>query len=396
MLDNTLKKCSQLTINGVQYNTVKEACEDLGLNYGAVMTEKNRGKKTYEEVIEHKLKLNETRTIEINGVTYSSMHEACRENGLDYARIKCHWDRHNTNPDVTIAKYIELILNGDVSLDSSVTINGVKYSSISSACKTLGINSGSIYSLLRRHPELGLTMQEAIELELKGELDKIKEDVKTKRLNDRALERADKLKAIQNFRRSPREMHKFITTKRIGETPLKEFANKNGIDYASLFMFISNNNVKNIRSEDELINEFKKSPMNVDVAMDMARRNNIPYSKFKKFISATPNIARKSQEDIIEAYKIECETLNERVSKIKCMTPVQYKEAVEKKEQTGGNIWEFKGKKYLSLNDLCDDLGIDIKKLYRIRSGYPEIADETTRIVEFLLDEKEKELENKD
>lgn len=112
MLDNTLKKCSQLTINGVQYNTVKEACEDLGLNYGAVMTEKNRGKKTYEEVIEHKLKLNETRTIEINGVTYSSMHEACRENGLDYARVKCHWDRHNTNPDVTIAKYIELILNG--------------------------------------------------------------------------------------------------------------------------------------------------------------------------------------------------------------------------------------------------------------------------------------------
>lgn len=391
MLNNTLDKPrTQLEINGKTYNTVKEACNDLGLKYNVVMAEKNRSKKTYEEVIN--FKLNNDRTVVIKGITYSSMHEACKENGIKYSKLKAHWDKYNEDPKVTLGDYLGLCIDGKIDLENKIKINGVYYKSVSEACRELGINECSIRTFLRRHPETGLTAEEVIEKQLNGELEQLKEDIRLTRLFEKAEQ---KEKALESIDKNDSTYARFITPKKIGELSRREYASLNNLDYNAFQAFLNHNKTDDILTSEQLLNSYLALPMEPYKCLEVASNNNIPVNKFKRFIMAAYNLKGMTEQEIIAYYRQSsvAQSADAKVSKLKAMNIIDYENAVEAKENTGGKVWEYKGKKYLSLNDLCDDLGIEIKKLYRLRHDYPDIADRTDVLVEFLLNQKEADIE---
>ena len=383
MFDNTLEKPrASLEINGKTYKTVKEACEDLGLNYRVVMAEKNRSKRTYEEVIN--FKLNHDISVEIKGKTYKSMHEACRENGVKYSRLANYYKRTNTDENITLKNYLEDFIDGKIDLDKSVIINGKSYTSLQEACLELCISETALRSMLRRHPELNMSLIEAIEKYITGELEELKEEVKAQKKEKREQAKIDKKSETTATNSVPR---KFITNKKIGELSISEFATKNNLDLVSFKSYLSNNNLSDIEDESALLEDYLSLPIEPHLALEFAQRNRIPYSKFRRFMLAAQSIRKLSNDDILVFYN---QTYfvhkNEpKVSKIKGVSSEQYDEMIELREKAGRKIWEYNGKKYLSLQDMCDDLNIDVRAVYRERSKLASLDDDITEIIQNLI-----------
>lgn len=372
------------------YKNVREACEDLGLNYKAVLSEKNRSGKTYEEVIN--FKLDNDRSVKINGVDYPSLHEACRRLGVTYRVIKRYYDIYNTDPEVTLAKYLEKFINNEIQVKNKIMVNGKSYSSVAKACTDLGVNINMVRKFSDRYPELCLTTEEIIEKEVSGELDKLKEVVKQQRAEKKRIESGD-LRGHKPTQSCVDDESKFITKKKVGTLSIKEFAILYSLDYPSFKEYIRHNNFDDIEDAGQLIDDYKSLPMEPAKSLEMANKCNVPYTKFRQFITGAYDVRGMSEEDIMFYFTQSkaAQKGDQYIPRIKMLSPENYEREIKLREKNNKKIWTYKGKKYLSLQDICTDLGISSKKLYKMRSNiakYRNSDDTLEELIDIIVNNK--------
>jgi len=121
-----------ITVNGETYNSIKEACKDLNMNYGTVLARIQRGM-TVEGAFNVPVRLNNTPiTVNVNGKTYNSLAEACKDLKMNYDTVFARIQKGMT---------VEDAFNAPIgSKNISVTVNGKTYNSIKKACKDLNMS----------------------------------------------------------------------------------------------------------------------------------------------------------------------------------------------------------------------------------------------------------------
>lgn len=163
-----------VNIHGIEFNSIKEACEHYKVSYDMEKTYKQRYKECSHEQIIVMLYNMKKSSINILGNKYKSVKEACDSLDIDYRYIRIIKTRYKFKTlKAALRAYVrvnitkELRTYSDAKGNQSVNIDGVDYDSIRSACKDLSISEASVYKQMKK----GTSPEESIKylLELNNE-----------------------------------------------------------------------------------------------------------------------------------------------------------------------------------------------------------------------------------
>ena len=135
----------KVTYKGVEYNSIKVACDTLGFNYNIIRSRMLKYSLQFEEAINYSRRdFTHGTKVMYKGVEYSSIKSACKSLGLNYSTIKSRIDKLGSS-------FEEVVNQSYNSNRTKVVYNGVEYNSIRSACKELGFTYKIITDRMRKH-----------------------------------------------------------------------------------------------------------------------------------------------------------------------------------------------------------------------------------------------------
>lgn len=137
--DNNLYNGKSICIDGVYYSSVHECCNALGLCNSSVYTIMRRSNCDAQTAISY-LKKHRVKAIEYNGVVYKSMRDCCKQLDLDYDRIKGYMKRNNCEFDFAV----DYILAHD---KKDICIDGMCYKSLSDCLRDMNLSYSTVRSV---------------------------------------------------------------------------------------------------------------------------------------------------------------------------------------------------------------------------------------------------------
>lgn len=137
-----------ITVNGIEYSSMYEACKALGVNRTTINSRLKKGM-SMDEAFQTRVKKT-SQNITIDGVSYDSIRKACTELGIGYGCIKNR---------LRLGMSIDEAFHKD-DLRISVVVGGVTYESISEATRVLNMNNATVTGRLSK----GWSVDEAFEL----------------------------------------------------------------------------------------------------------------------------------------------------------------------------------------------------------------------------------------
>lgn len=151
----------RITILGVEYYNLRDACDKNKISYSKVMQMKNSADLSLDDIFSELKKLGDynkksyrVRVI-VNGVIYKSISDCCKKLNISVGALYSYAREKECN----VVDIIEEYYNNVVCADNSVIVEGVKYKDIKEACKAYNI----LYdTYLSRVNKIGMSMEEAL------------------------------------------------------------------------------------------------------------------------------------------------------------------------------------------------------------------------------------------
>lgn len=143
-------------VNGEHFDSIKLACEKYNINYGTVLSAMKRTNNTVEEIINN-YRLNGIKAkqlgITIDGKHYDSIKSACQDIGIDYETMY----RVMSHRGLSIEQSIEYCKH--INKKESIMVFNKQFVSIKEACKYFNVNYDAV---LRRTRETSDSLEQSI------------------------------------------------------------------------------------------------------------------------------------------------------------------------------------------------------------------------------------------
>lgn len=143
-----------LVVDGRRFRSIREACNTYNVNYSKV-TRRIRNGMSLEEAVKLVTRADYgKRSIEVGGVVYKSLKEACRELGVNYYTVSA-----KVRYGMGVLEALESTRKSVTHRD--LTVDGVRFSSIREACETYD----AVYSTVITRMRNGKTLEEAVKVQ---------------------------------------------------------------------------------------------------------------------------------------------------------------------------------------------------------------------------------------
>ena len=158
---STILMDTAIVINGITYASVSDCCKEYGINRSSVGSRCTRLHCSVEESILYYIKKKEKEeligSIEYDGVQYPSITACCHEYGVSPYTVTSYIRKHEckVNDALKIC-----IMNKQKRENYSFIYAGSRYTSLADCCEKLGVNKASVAS---RKYRLGCSYDEAID-----------------------------------------------------------------------------------------------------------------------------------------------------------------------------------------------------------------------------------------
>jgi len=159
----------EIELEGIRYFSLEEAYKAYGISRQAVNLRLKRGMSLEEAIISRK-KMHlggNSKKVMINGVEYKSIKEACQKLGLNYSTVCARKNYVCCYKNLSHGQIIEDMLEGENKKrklrgrqGNKININGVGYKSIKEACQKLGLNLSNVYK--EKHHSINVEYEDII------------------------------------------------------------------------------------------------------------------------------------------------------------------------------------------------------------------------------------------
>ena len=142
LIDKNTSRNNPIIKDGVQYDSIIDYCRKNNLKSHRIYGLLRLGYSLDEATdLANNIQAKDRVSVTVRGVTYDTLKDCCTDLGISYDSVISYRYYHK---DVSYADIIEQKLNSDEPRDTTVTVNGVTYNSTEECCTALNINYDDI------------------------------------------------------------------------------------------------------------------------------------------------------------------------------------------------------------------------------------------------------------
>lgn len=164
--EETILPRNAVTYHENTFNSVRDGCSQLGLNYNTIYYRMSEFGISFEEAVDFDRKKHSR--VSWGDEEFSNLRQACKDAGADYSKTYRRMKQNGMSFAEAIKE--EKVVNPA----TSVTYEGVTYNSLYDACYKLKINYGTAYLRMKRK---GITAEETIAISMQGKAETEKEAI---------------------------------------------------------------------------------------------------------------------------------------------------------------------------------------------------------------------------
>lgn len=146
-------------IDGIQYESILDACKSLGLSYKTVQSRRysNKSKSTQFAQCTTYERNNYSKPISLNGKNYKSIYAMCKDLKLDYPSV-CVRLRRGMDVETAVSKPFV-----NCTISNHITIDGIEYNSIHDMAVKTKVKSATFFYHLTKSCKSAADKQDIIQ-----------------------------------------------------------------------------------------------------------------------------------------------------------------------------------------------------------------------------------------